>query len=91
MNPSAIDFVAHAASMGAKAVKAKDIKGLEAELRAAKSADRPVVIVIDTDPAPSTEAGGHWWDVAVPETSTRPEVQAARRKYEQALSQRQAD
>ena len=91
VNPSAIDFVAHAASMGAKAVKAKDIKGLEAELRAAKSADRPVVIVIDTDPAPSTEAGGHWWDVAVPETSTRPEVQAARRKYEQALSQRQAD
>lgn len=91
VNPSAIDFVAHAASMGAKAVKAKDIKGLEAELRAAKSADRPVVIVIDTDPAPSTEAGGHWWDVAVPETSTRPEVQAARRKYEHALSQRQAD
>jgi 3D-(3,5/4)-trihydroxycyclohexane-1,2-dione acylhydrolase (decyclizing) len=32
VNPSAIDFVAHAASMGAKAVKAVDIKGLESEL-----------------------------------------------------------
>jgi TPP-dependent trihydroxycyclohexane-1,2-dione (THcHDO) dehydratase len=28
----------------------RDIAGLEAELKAAKSADRPVVIVIDTDP-----------------------------------------
>ncbi len=85
VNPSAIDFVAHAASMGARAVKAKDIKALEAELRAAKGSDRPVVIVIDTDPAPSTEAGGTWWDVAVPEVSARAEVRAARKKYEAAL------
>ena len=84
VNPSAIDFVAHAESMGAKAVKAKDIKALEAELAAAKTADRPVVIVIDTDPWPSTEAGGHWWDVAVPEVSVRKEVNAARAKYEES-------
>ncbi|MCY1127913.1 3D-(3,5/4)-trihydroxycyclohexane-1,2-dione acylhydrolase (decyclizing) [Frigidibacter sp. RF13] len=85
VNPSAIDFVAHAGSMGAKAVKAADIAALEAELRAAKGADRPVVIVIDSDPAPSTEAGGHWWEVAVPEVSGRAEVRAARAKYEAAL------
>ncbi|MCT8328780.1 3D-(3,5/4)-trihydroxycyclohexane-1,2-dione acylhydrolase (decyclizing) [Albidovulum sediminis] len=92
VNPSAIDFVAHAAAMGAKAVKAADIAGLEAELKAAKGADRPVVIVIDTDPAPSTEAGGHWWDVAVPEVSARPEVNAARARYEeQTKSRRLAD
>ncbi len=88
VNPSAIDFVAHAASMGAKAVKANTIKALEDELRAAKGADRPVVIVIDTDPAPSTEAGGHWWDVAVPEVSDRSQVRAARVKYEEAIGQR---
>ena len=29
------------------------------------------VIVIDTDPGPSTEAGGVWWDVAVPAVSER--------------------
>lgn len=88
VNPSAIDFVAHAASMGAIAVKAKDISSLEAELAAAKGADRPVVIVIDTDPGPSTEAGGSWWDVAVPEVSVRPTVQAARQKYEDGLKAR---
>jgi 3D-(3,5/4)-trihydroxycyclohexane-1,2-dione acylhydrolase (decyclizing) len=92
VNPANIDFVAHAASMGAKAVMAADIAALEAELAAAKTADRPVVIVIDTDPVPSTEAGGHWWDVAVPEVSTRPEVTSARRAYETATkTQRLAD
>jgi 3D-(3,5/4)-trihydroxycyclohexane-1,2-dione acylhydrolase (decyclizing) len=73
-------------------VKAADIAGLEAELKAAKGADRPVVIVIDTDPAPSTAAGGHWWDVAVPEVSGRAEVNAARARYEeQTKSRRLAD
>ena len=92
VNPSAIDFVAHAASMGAKALKASDIASLESALKAAKSADRPVVIVIDTDPAHSTAAGGHWWDVAVPEVSARTEVNAARAKYEQnTQKQRLAD
>jgi len=92
VNASAIDFVAHAASMGAKAVKARDIKSLEAELAAAKGSDRPVVIVINTDPMPSTEAGGSWWDVAVPEVSARPAVQAARKAYETGLkTQRLAD
>ena len=27
------------------------------------------MIVIDTDPARTTEAGGAWWEVAVPEVS----------------------
>ncbi|MFN0113288.1 MAG: 3D-(3,5/4)-trihydroxycyclohexane-1,2-dione acylhydrolase (decyclizing) [Paracoccaceae bacterium] len=84
VTPSHIDFVAHAASMGAKAVKAADIMALERELAAAKGSDRPVVIVIDTDPGPSTAAGGTWWEVAVPEVSSRPEVRAARAEYEAA-------
>ena len=41
------------------------------------SADRTTVIVIDTDPEASTKAGGHWWDVPVPEVSPRAEVSAA--------------
>jgi 3D-(3,5/4)-trihydroxycyclohexane-1,2-dione acylhydrolase (decyclizing) len=91
VTPSAIDFASHAASMGAKAVKVSDIKELETELRDAKGANRPVVIVIDTDPAPSTEAGGHWWEVAVPEVSDRAEVQVARARYEAALGQRRME
>ena len=39
-------------------------------------------IVIDTDPMATTEAGGAWWDVAVPEVSTRETVRAARADYD---------
>ena len=52
----------------------------------AKSAPRTTVIVIDTDPMMSTDAGGHWWEVAVPEVSVRPQVNAARKNYEAALA-----
>ena len=82
VNPAAIDFVAHAGSMGALAMKASGIADLEAKLAAAKGARIPVVIVIDSDPGPSTEAGGTWWDVAVPEVSARAEVVTARVEYE---------
>jgi 3D-(3,5/4)-trihydroxycyclohexane-1,2-dione acylhydrolase (decyclizing) len=77
-----IDFAAHAASLGAVASKVGDIAGLEAALRKARKAKRSSVIVIDTDPLHSTAAGGHWWDVAVPEVSDQKSVLAARKKYE---------
>ncbi|MBX3598177.1 MAG: 3D-(3,5/4)-trihydroxycyclohexane-1,2-dione acylhydrolase (decyclizing) [Rhizobiaceae bacterium] len=82
-----IDFVAHARSLGAIAEKAASISELEAALKRAKSNDRTTVLVIDTDPLVTTEAGGHWWDVAVPEVSSREQVQAARKNYETALKQ----
>ena len=59
-------------SQGAIAVKADSLAELEAALVEAKSAPRTTVIVIDTDPMISTDAGGHWWEVAVPEVSVRP-------------------
>jgi 3D-(3,5/4)-trihydroxycyclohexane-1,2-dione acylhydrolase (decyclizing) len=87
-----IDFAAHAASLGAEAVKVKGIAELEDALKKARSAQRSTVIVIDTDPLAATDAGGHWWDVAVPEVSTRSEVNTARKNYENALaSQRVGD
>jgi 3D-(3,5/4)-trihydroxycyclohexane-1,2-dione acylhydrolase (decyclizing) len=48
------------------------------------------VIVIDTDPIASTGAGGHWWDVAVPEVSGRSQVRDARTQYETILKQRRS-
>lgn len=84
VNPAQIDFVAHARSMGATVVKAGSIAHLETELQAAKAAKLPTVIVIATDPMPGTGAGGTWWDVAVPEVSTRAEVNEARKEYEEA-------
>ncbi|MCB5175008.1 3D-(3,5/4)-trihydroxycyclohexane-1,2-dione acylhydrolase (decyclizing) [Microvirga lenta] len=81
-----IDFAAHAASLGAQAIKVNGIGELEDALKKARGADRSTVIVIDTDPLASTDAGGHWWDVAVPEVSVRAEVNAARKEYENALA-----
>jgi 3D-(3,5/4)-trihydroxycyclohexane-1,2-dione acylhydrolase (decyclizing) len=76
--PSNIDFVAHAASLGAVAEKAGSIEALEQALHRARHSNRTHVIVIDTDPAITTTAGGAWWDVAIPEVSSRAEVDAAR-------------
>ncbi|MDE3174992.1 MAG: 3D-(3,5/4)-trihydroxycyclohexane-1,2-dione acylhydrolase (decyclizing) [Pseudomonadota bacterium] len=80
-----IDFVAHAASLGAEAVKVASISELEAAFKTAKAAKTTQAIVIDTDPIRSTDAGGAWWEVAVPEVSRRPEVAAARGGYVEAL------
>ncbi len=79
-----IDFRAHAASMGAIAVKVSSITELEQAIEASKKNDRTSVIVIDTDPLITTDEGGHWWDVAVPEVSPRAEVNKARAAYEKA-------
>lgn len=77
-----IDFAIHAQSLGCLAEKVDGIAGLEAALERAQAADRTTVIVIDTDPRASTDAGGAWWDVATPEVSERAEVRAARTAYE---------
>ena len=86
--PSAVDFAAHAASMGAVTKHVDGIASLEAALVEARSAERTFVIVIDTDALAGTQAGGHWWDVAVPEVSDRAEVAAARESYVAALKKR---
>jgi 3D-(3,5/4)-trihydroxycyclohexane-1,2-dione acylhydrolase (decyclizing) len=78
-----IDFAAHARSLGALAEHAGSIAELEAALGRARAADRTYVVVIDTDPSRSTEVGGSWWEVGVPEVSESEEVRAARARYEQ--------
>ncbi len=85
---SRIDFAAHAASLGAEAVKVGSIGELEAALARRGEARGPYVVVIDTDPYPSTPHGGHWWDVAVPEVSSREEVRRSRATYEERLKER---
>ena len=72
-----IDFVGHAAAMGARAQKAGSVTELEEMTRHAITRKGVDVIVIDTDPAISTAAGGAWWEVGVPAVSERAEVAAA--------------
>ena len=78
-----IDYAAHAAALGALAENVKTIPQLEAALVRARAADRTYVICIDTDPAHTTDEGGWWWEVAVPEVSERAEVRNAREAYEE--------
>ena len=86
----AIDFAAHARALGALAEHVDDIAGLEDALVRARQADRTYLICIDTDANRITEEGGTWWEVAVPEISTRQAVRDARVGYEAALMGRRA-
>ncbi|HEX2502200.1 MAG TPA: 3D-(3,5/4)-trihydroxycyclohexane-1,2-dione acylhydrolase (decyclizing) [Methylomirabilota bacterium] len=80
----AIDFPAHARSLGAHAEQVKTIADLESALERAIRADRTSVVVIETDPGRPFTGGGAWWDVPVPEVSARPEVKTAREAYDAA-------
>jgi 3D-(3,5/4)-trihydroxycyclohexane-1,2-dione acylhydrolase (decyclizing) len=81
-----IDFALHARSLGATSRKVASIAQLEEALDEARAAARTSIIVIDTDPLATTDAGGHWWEVAVPEVSERAEVREARAGYDIALA-----
>jgi 3D-(3,5/4)-trihydroxycyclohexane-1,2-dione acylhydrolase (decyclizing) len=76
-----VDFTLHARSLGATTEKVANLAELGAALARARASEKTYAVVIDTDPLISTDAGGHWWDVAVPEVSVRQEVHAAREKY----------
>ncbi len=82
----AIDFAGHAAAMGALTRKVASISELEIALKETAGENRTTVIVIDTDPLITTDEGGNWWDVAVPEVSARSQVNEARKGYEKALA-----
>lgn len=87
-----IDFVAHAASMGAHAEKAATIAELEKKIVAARERAIPSVIVIDTTAVPGTDIGGHWWDVAVPQAGGPRRLEQARNRHNQnAACQRAFD
>jgi 3D-(3,5/4)-trihydroxycyclohexane-1,2-dione acylhydrolase (decyclizing) len=87
-----IDFVGHARSMGAYADKADDIADLEKKIVEARHRNIPTVLVIDTDAVPGVDAGGHWWDVAVPQTGGPERLEQARERYNRnAANQRVFD
>jgi 3D-(3,5/4)-trihydroxycyclohexane-1,2-dione acylhydrolase (decyclizing) len=79
----AVDFVAHAASMGCEARRAGTIDELREAFGWARSTDRTAVIVIETDPHAWTE-GGAWWEVGVPESSPSASITAARAELDAA-------
>jgi len=79
-----IDFVANAASLGARAVRARSVEELRTALGAAKAEPGTTVIVIEVDRYESVPAYDSWWDVAVAEVSEVESVRAAREAYDVA-------
>jgi 3D-(3,5/4)-trihydroxycyclohexane-1,2-dione acylhydrolase (decyclizing) len=79
-----IDLASHARSLGARAIAAANLAELAQGLCDASTATRTTVIVIETDPAKSTSAGGAWWDVPVPEVSESEAVRQAFDVYRKA-------
>ena len=73
----AVDFAAHAAAMGCRSEKVASVAELEAAMERARASDRTYVIAIDTS-AYDWTGGGAFWEVGVPEVSSRPSVVAAR-------------
>lgn len=84
--PARVDFVAHAASLGCRASRVRSIAELETAFTGARDDERTVVIVIDTDPHVWTE-GGAWWEVGVPEVSSRQSIDEARAAMDEAKRQ----
>jgi len=72
-----VDFVQHAQSLGAVAERVQSVSELEQAFARAKAADRTACIVINVA-AQRWTPGGAWWDVGVPEVSSRDEVLQAR-------------
>ena len=58
-----------------------NVAELKTAMHAARAATTTQVIVIDTTPWRTTDDGGAWWEVAIPEVSERAEVRAAREQY----------
>lgn len=80
-----VDFVANAASLGARAIRAQTVSDLSQALEEARKEDRTTVIVIEVDKMEGVPGYESWWDVAVSEVSEMATVQEARAEYEKAV------
>jgi 3D-(3,5/4)-trihydroxycyclohexane-1,2-dione acylhydrolase (decyclizing) len=78
-NRVGIDWAAHARALGCRAEPVTTVAELEAAFERARASDRTTVLAIPTAPDAWTP-GGAFWEVGVPEVSTRPEVAAARER-----------
>ncbi len=72
-----IDFAAHAKALGAESVHVPDVAALHVAMVRARAAMKTQVIVIDTTHTRTTDDGGCWWEVGIPEVSERPQASAA--------------
>lgn len=85
--PFAVDFEAHAASMGATAETVANPGELAEAFKRAKAGDKTHVIVMTVDAYEGWTAQGHaWWEVGTPEVSESAKVRAAHEAWEATRS-----
>jgi 3D-(3,5/4)-trihydroxycyclohexane-1,2-dione acylhydrolase (decyclizing) len=75
-----VDWVAHARSLGCEAEEAGSIAELEAAFARARERTATTVLVVRTAPHDWTP-GGAFWEVGVPEVTSREEVAEARERW----------
>jgi 3D-(3,5/4)-trihydroxycyclohexane-1,2-dione acylhydrolase (decyclizing) len=78
-----LDLAANAASFGLEVIKTSTAAEFGDAIKAAKTADDPVVIYVETDPLISAPDSDSWWDVPVSATSTLESTQSARTVYDE--------
>ena len=81
--PFAVDFEAHAASMGCIAETVSNAAELGEAFKRAKTADKTSVIVMNVDAYEGWTTEGHtWWEVGTPHVTDNPKVEAAHKDWE---------
>jgi 3D-(3,5/4)-trihydroxycyclohexane-1,2-dione acylhydrolase (decyclizing) len=79
----AVDFEAHARSMGADAETVANPAELGEAFKRAKASDKTSVIVMQVDPYEGWTTEGHtWWEVGTPEVSENPTVREKHAEWE---------
>ncbi|MCV3272138.1 3D-(3,5/4)-trihydroxycyclohexane-1,2-dione acylhydrolase (decyclizing) [Roseobacter sinensis] len=83
--PFAVDFEAHAASMGANAETVENPAELAEAFKRAQAADKTSVIVMKVDAYEGWTTQGHtWWECGTPQVSASEKVRAAHAEWESA-------
>ena len=81
--PFAVDFEAHAASMGAVAETVKNPAELGEAFKRAKASDKSTVIVMQVDAFDGWTTEGHtWWEIGTPHVTDNKKVRAAHEDWE---------
>ena len=81
-----VDFAKHGEAMGAIGVTAHTERELRDAIAAARTADRTTVIHVLVSPDKRAPGYESWWDVPPAEVSGSRTVNAARERYDQAVS-----
>jgi 3D-(3,5/4)-trihydroxycyclohexane-1,2-dione acylhydrolase (decyclizing) len=83
-----VDFVSHAASLGADSEKVNNAEEFESAFARAKASQNSYVIVMDVDPYEGWTAEGHaWWEVGTPSVSNHQSVLDAHVETEKGRQQ----